>query len=80
MPKKNKKEDEEFRQTVEVRNHLESYTTTLRNQLADKNVANRMKAADRKLISKALRKTMRWLKESEDSETSPTLKQFKKNN
>jgi len=63
---KNKIEDEEFRQLVEMRNNLESYTSTLRNQLSDKNIANRMKSVDRKLVSKALRKTLKWLKDNEN--------------
>jgi len=64
---KNKKEDEEFKQLVEIRNNLESYTGTLKNQLADKNIANRMKSIDRKQVSKALRKTLRWLRDNENA-------------
>jgi len=59
---KNKKEDEEFKQLVEIRNNLESYTGTLKNQLADKNIANRMKSIDRKQVSKALRKNFKMVK------------------
>jgi len=57
-----------------MRNNLESYTSTLRNQLSDKNIANRMKSVDRKLVSKALRKTLKWLKDNENG----TKKEFKK--
>jgi len=71
---KNKKEDEEFRETVEVRNNLESYSNSLRTQLDDKNVSMRMKAADRKLISKALRKALKWLRDNENA----TKKEYKK--
>jgi len=71
---KNKIEDEEFRQLVEMRNNLESYTSTLRNQLSDKNIANRMKSVDRKLVSKALRKTLKWLKDNENGTKKKNLK------
>jgi len=74
MLKKNKKEDEEFRQVVEMRNSLESYSGSLKTQLSDKNIANRMKSVDRKLLSKALRKTLKWLRDNENA----TKKEYKK--
>jgi len=71
---KNKHEDEEFRQLVEMRNSLESYSGSLKTQLSDKNIANRMKSVDRKLLSKALRKTLKWLRDNENA----TKKEYKK--
>eukprot|EP01080_Neovahlkampfia_damariscottae_P004940 gene4940-8537_t len=71
----NAKEDEEFRRAAEARIRLENYCDTVRNQMTNKNIANRIKAADRKTINKAISRTLQWLSQQNE----PVKKQiFKK--
>jgi molecular chaperone DnaK (HSP70) len=57
----NAKEDEEFRRAAEARMRLENYCDTVRNQMTNKAISNRIKAADRKTINKAISRTLQWL-------------------
>jgi endoplasmic reticulum chaperone BiP len=57
----NAKEDEEFRRAAEARMRLENYCDTVRNQMTNKAISNRIKATDRKTINKAISRTLQWL-------------------
>ncbi|KAG2386596.1 hypothetical protein C9374_002340 [Naegleria lovaniensis] len=58
----NEQEDRELTEKVEARNKLEAYIGTLRQQLATKNIANRLKSQDKNALIEKLRQVLRWLK------------------
>lgn len=62
---KNKAEDEEYKKASETRVRLETYLETVKNQLANKNIANRIKSKDKRKIMEARAEVAEWLSKSE---------------
>ncbi|KAL9654398.1 hypothetical protein ABK040_010425 [Willaertia magna] len=65
----NEEEDREFMEKVSARNKLESYIATLKQQMATKNIVNRLKSQDKNTIINQLRDTLRWLKANSERQT-----------
>jgi len=59
------KEDEEFKRSSEARLRLDTYLETTRANIANKNIANRIKSKDRKKITRALSRITEWQKDND---------------
>ena len=65
----NEQEDKEFLEKIEARNKLESYIANLKQQMATKNIVNRMKSQDKNAILDKLRLVLRWMRANEEKAT-----------
>eukprot|EP00793_Prasinoderma_coloniale_P004128 PRCOL_00006304-RA len=58
---KYKAEDEEHKKKVDAKNALENYAYNMRNTIKDDKVADKLDAADKETIEKAVESTIEWL-------------------
>jgi len=56
-----KAEDEEHKKKIEAKNSLENYAYNMRNTIKDEKVADKVDAADKETIEKAVEETITWL-------------------
>jgi len=75
---KHDKEDKEFAKATQARQRLENYIENVKAQMTNKNIVNRIKAQDKKLINEKLRETTQFLREQDQSTSLDMLIIFKK--
>jgi heat shock protein 1/8 len=69
---KYKAEDEAAAKRITAKNHLESYTASMKNTLNDAKVADKLAKEDKATIEKAVEATMKWL----DSNGSAKIEEY----
>lgn len=69
---KYKDEDAAEAERIQAKNELESYAYSLRNTLSDEKVGEKLDAADKEKLTKAIDETVEWL----DNNTTATKDEF----
>ena len=69
---KYKEEDAAEAERIQAKNALESYAYSLRNTLSDEKVGDKLDAADKEKLTKAIGETVEWL----DNNTTATKDEF----
>ncbi|XP_032681662.1 endoplasmic reticulum chaperone BiP [Odontomachus brunneus] len=71
-------DDKKLKERVEARNDLESYTYSLKNQLADKEkLGSKVSDADKATMEEAIEEKIKWLEDNQDTEPEEYKKQKK---
>jgi L1 cell adhesion molecule like protein len=63
-----KADDEQAQQRVQAKNHLESYSYSMRNTLNDAKVADKLASDDKAKLEKAINETISWLEKNDQAE------------
>jgi heat shock protein 5 len=66
---KNSEEDKLFLEKSSARQKLEQYINSVKSNLANKNIANRLKSKDKNTVVDALKNTLTWMKKNGDRVT-----------
>jgi len=70
-------EDKKMKEKIDSRNGLESYAYSIKNQLNDKKVADKLKDDDKKVVEEAVKVTIDWLEKNQTAEKEEFDKQKK---
>jgi len=63
-----KVQDEQNKERIEAKNHLENYAYSLRNTLKDEKVAGKIDPNDKDKLNKAIDETVQWLEKNQTAE------------
>ena len=65
---KYKAEDEEHKKKIDAKNSLENYAYSMRNSITDEKIAEKLEAADKDAINKAIDEAIEWLEANQLAE------------
>ncbi|GMM37169.1 Hsp70 family ATPase [Saccharomycopsis crataegensis] len=70
-------EDKELREKIEAKNALENYAISLKNQITDGALAEKLDEDDKETLEDAVKDTLEWLEDNSDDATKEELEEKK---